>query len=75
MHDEAGVDAHLVALGGAHLVGVRVTAEPVLRLEQHDTVGVAKQVGSGETGDPGPHHRHGGSGRRHATSLRHGARR
>ena len=41
------------------VVGVRVAAEPVLRLEKGDVVGAGEQVGRGEPGDPGADHGHG----------------
>ena len=50
--DETAVHRMLAAVGGGHVVGVCVTAEAVVRLEQRDVVGAAQQVGSGEPRDP-----------------------
>jgi methanogenic corrinoid protein MtbC1 len=42
------------AVRAGDVVGVRVTAEPVLRLEDRDVVGTGKEVGSGQAGDSRP---------------------
>ena len=49
--DEPAVDGVLRAVGVGDVVGVRVAAEPVLRLEEGDVVGAGEQVGSGQAGD------------------------
>ena len=57
--DEPAVDSVLPAIGVGDVVGVRVAAEPVLRLEEGDVVGAGEQVRGGEPGDPGADHGHG----------------
>ena len=54
--DEPAVDGVLPAIRAGDVVGVRVAAEPVLRLEKDDVVGAGEQVGRGEPGDPGADH-------------------
>ena len=51
--DEPAVDSVPAAIGVGEVVGVRVAAEPALRLEKGDVVGAGQQVGRGEPGDPG----------------------
>src|ERR1035441_10510547 len=52
--DEPAVDGVTPAVRAGDVVGVRVTAEPVLRLEDSDAVGAREEVGSGQAGDSGP---------------------
>ena len=51
--DEPAVDSVPPAIGIRDVVGVRVAAEPLLRLEEDDVVGAGEQVGGGQAGDPG----------------------
>ena len=55
MHDEAGVDGDL-PVGGVDQVGVGVSAEPVVGLEQRHPGGPGGHVGRGQAGDAGPDH-------------------
>ena len=57
--DEPAVDSVPPAAGVADVMGMRVSPEPVLRLEQGDVVGAGKQVGGGKSGDPRANHGHG----------------
>ena len=57
--DEPAVDSVPPAIGVSDVVGVRVAAEPVLRLEEGDVVGAGEQVGRGQAGDPGADHGNG----------------
>ena len=41
-------------IGVADIVGMRVTAEPVLRLKDGDVMGAGEKVGSGQAGDSRP---------------------
>ena len=52
--DEPAVDGVPRAVRVGDVVGVRVTAEPVGRLEDGDVVGAGQEVGSGQAGDPCP---------------------
>ena len=52
--DEPAVDRVTPAIRAGHVVGVRVTAEPVRRLEENDVMGAGEKVGSGQSGDSGP---------------------
>jgi hypothetical protein len=51
--DEPAVHGVLPAIRVGDVVGVRVAAEPVLRLEEGDVVGAGEEVGSGQAGNPG----------------------
>ena len=57
--DEPAVDRVLTAIRVRDVVGVRVTAEPVLRLKDGDVMGAGEQVRRGQAGDPGADHGHG----------------
>jgi hypothetical protein len=62
VHDEAGVDDVPTAVRRGDVVAVRVTAEPVVGLEQRHVVRPPQQVGRGEPGDAGAHDRDRGPG-------------
>ena len=59
MDDEPAVDSVPPAIRVGDVVGVRVAAEPALRLEKGDVVGAGEQVRRGQAGDPGADHGHG----------------
>ena len=52
--DEPAVDGVPPAVRAADVVGMRVTAEPVLGLKDGDLVGAGEKVGSGQAGDSCP---------------------
>ena len=56
MDDEAGVETHQPAVPGGDVVGVRVAAQPVVRLVQRDVAGALQQVGRGQARHARPDH-------------------
>ena len=63
VHDEAAVDAQ-AAVASGDVVGVRVSAEPCVALEEGDVVRRAEHVGGGQAGHAGADDGCGRSGRR-----------
>jgi hypothetical protein len=57
--DEPAVDGVPPSVRVGDVVGVRVTAEPLLRFEEGDVVGAGQEIGRGEPGDPCPDHGNG----------------
>ena len=55
VHDEPGVHVPCPAIRSGDRVGVGMTPEAIVRLEQRDRVRVAKRVGGNQTGNPGTH--------------------
>lgn len=55
VHDEAGVDVVDAAVGPGQVVGVRVAAHPVVRLEQRHVMGPSQDVGGREPRHPAAH--------------------
>ena len=55
VHDEAGVEEDIRAVGAGQLVGVRVPAEPVRAVEEHDIVAASEHVAGREAGDAAAH--------------------
>ena len=57
--NEPAIDGVPPTAGVRDVMGMRVSAEPVLRFEQGDVVGAGKQIGGGQSGDPRADHGHG----------------
>ena len=55
VHDEAGVEEDIRAVGAGQLVSVRVPAEPVRAVEEHDIVAASEDVAGREAGDAAAH--------------------
>lgn len=60
-HDEAAVDPEPIAGVGLHVMGVGMTAQPVVGLEEGHVVATGQQEGRGQAGDTPSDHRCGRS--------------
>ena len=54
VNDEAGVEGQQPAAIGGDVVGVRVAAQPVVRLVERDVIGALQQVRGGQAGHAAP---------------------